>query len=633
MARPTVRSRLRARLQAELDGQRARLQAELDGQRAAFQAGPGRIVTYRNEGAAPDPDTDAGFRWAMGHSPEGWPEGLPLPLTAADALAAFERSIDAMADQIAADIQHAAELLVRPELLARALRWDGLAERWPIAAPFSVAEMERRWPPTAAGWVARRNLGGVTVAPPVAHKERPGIDTNARAHEWFRGWPGEAAPSHVAAWARDAFNGIAPDMGDRLAASADAGDVMALLLVDEDRKGRARVIPAGGIALLYLAESACRMDTGPFHLAPISVDKPAVRAMTALVGAHPNRHERGTHEVRPDDDDRPTRLYFTWEDGTEAQLELGLYENMGPLEAVGRRYGRASVRDLLTLYFCTFAARQPAGEVFWWWMDEHLELAKLPDTKDNRARLRGWLERMSRTKLVAHYEAGKPLTGPLVTVALDDGDAFKLHLHPALFRGVETELGLGTYWWPTPRSLLAQPADGSAGEVHLLAPVLGQLWRADLPRRRDGGPVAKIGADRLAQRLGINRRKDRNRDTEAARKLRLTLEAGKDAGLVGEWRIEGGDLETGTGTIYATPGAASLAVVSQKPASLPRPPWLPSTGAELRAWLVQKGLPSAEAGDLLGVSASTLRNWTSRGTRPLPKKARAALRAAVWLDL
>jgi hypothetical protein len=625
MARSTLKSRLRNRLRLELEGQRA-----------AYQRGPETIIVYRNEGTPPAPDTTAALLWASGHAPEGWPEGLPLPLTAGEAIAAFDRSIGAMAEQIAADIRHAADLLVRPELVDRALRWEGLTERWPLSGtPFSAPEAKRLSGEAAAGWAARRALGSSAVTAIDIHKERPGLDVEARAMEWFRGWPGEAAPSLVAEWARDAFNGIAPGMGDELADSADAGRIAGLILMDNDDHGMPRGIPAGGIALLYLAESACRMDTGPFDIAPISVDRPAMRTMTALAGAHPGRHEkRAGAEVRPDDDDRPTRLFFTWDDRTEVQLELGLYDDMAPLEAIGRRYGDAAVRDLLTLYFCTFAARRPAGEVFWWWIDEHLELNGLPDTKDNRRRLREWLTRMTKTKLVAHYGSGPPLTGPLVSVVLSDGDSFKIHLHPALFRGVETAEGVGSHWWPVPRSVLALPADGTAGKVHVLAPVLGQQWRQDLVKnkKREGGPLAFMRADTLTERLGIHRRKDRKNDTKAARKLRVTMEAGVAGGLIGKWWVERGDLESGTGIVYSTPGPESMGVVSSRPARLPRPPRLPDTGAELRSWLSHRGLSSKAGAELLGVAASALRNWTARGSRPLPKKARAAIRLALWTD-
>ena len=365
---------------------------------------------------------------------------------------------------------------------------------------------------------------------------------------------------------------------------------------------------------------AGRIEPAAPTVALVSVERAPVRMMTSLVGAHP--------AVR-DDKAEVVGLEFRWEDGS--QLEFAL-DSPGQcvLSAIENKYGSGAVRDLLVLYLLTWTARAPAGESLWWWPDEHLETIGLARSAENRRRLLAWLDRMSRSRLRAVYRKGKPLVGPLVTVSLTDTRAYRLHLHPALYQGVTKHNGKrGKWWWPVPMAVLRRPADRSAGRIHALAPVLGQLWRIDLGRanRGDREPEARIGVERLAEVLNVRGRTRKGRDNRAAGTLRRTLQAAKECDLIGSWRVERGDLDRLTGTLTARPGATSLTAALDK---LDRPAWIPATGRELSKWTDSLGLASADLGDALNRPAATVRSWRRYGDRPLPAQVRGALRELLW---
>jgi hypothetical protein len=531
--------------------------------------------------------------------PESYPADLRPPFTVDQALDAFRAGLDSFAAALAADVEYWAGELVKPELRKAVTGRAELVDRWPI--------LDADEPGRALAYAARQAL-------------------------LWRPQAGEVAPLDAAEWARPALNRLYPAKGDRPA----VGDVLltrvrergVFLVGLTDDNGR--YLPSSGIALLFLLESECRIDSNPFDMTLISVDKPAVETMSGLAGSNPRIFDGGKAvPVRyPDDDDSPCRIEIEWEDGS--QLELDLYGDTPTLAAVGKKYGDAAVRDLLALVALTWAGGKKANEPLWWWPDEHLELVGLSNSRENRKRLTTWLNRMKRARLSAHFRKGPPSVGPLVNVIELAGPATLVLLHSGLYRGVATETGMGTYWWAMPTKVLAEPVDS---KVHVLAPVLGQLWRQAIRGHKATIPRAQIGTGRLMERLAIRRQQDRARDPKAADKIRKTLEAGKRSGLVGDWWIDGGDLEHGTGTIYATPGQPTLDVLptaSSRGARVNRPAWLPSTGAELRGWIQQKGLSSAEAARQLSSTAATVRGWTSRGDRPLPPKARKALRALLW---
>ena len=362
----------------------------------------------------------------------------------------------------------------------------------------------------------------------------------------------------------------------------------------------------------------------------VSAERAPTRAMSALTGAHPETV--GGTLRGPTGADDPDQLLFSWPDTQPLQLLMpGLADKgrRGLLAGVGQAHGDAAVRDLLALCFFSWAARASAGQAFWWWPSEHLELVGLrPRCRDTRRRLRRRIARFRQTDLTAHHATGPPLVGPLVAELLSDGQARLLHIHPAFVKGVTGFDGrAGGYWWALPLQLLRMPANRTAGRVHLLGPLLAHSWRAAL--RHGGGdsdpPEARFRAERLADLLGLQTVRSR-----AATTLKISLDSAAASGLVGEWWARGpGDLARLGGTVHATPGAGALNVLRTR--QVARPAWIPATGEELEAWIRDSGATSASAAKLLGTTGGSLRRVVStHRERPLPSPVRDLLRRHLW---
>lgn len=383
------------------------------------------------------------------------------------------------------------------------------------------------------------------------------------------------------------------------------------------------------VALLYKIERLLEfIAPSPPRVALVAVDRPPVRTMTGMVGSNWNLLESDSEIALVSSENDPTdpiKLEFRWKDGTQLELPIAP-DNAGPFLAVAHKYGVASVRNLLVLSGLTWAARASAEQSFWWWPEEHLELANLKDNKDNRKSLIEWIQTMTQAQLIAHYSTGAPICGPLITVSLTDGDAYRLHLHPALFRGVTNEDGRpGKYWWPMPLELLKLPADRTAGKIHILAVLFGSFWRASLP-----DPVARINSGRLVEYLAIRSRDDRELDRRAAKTLQRTLEAGQKCGLIGDWDFQQGSIERLSATVVAQPGKSALDIL--KTSNIPKPAWLPATGKDLERWMQASDVTSFQASEILSIPDSTLRRLRSYKERPLPTRVRQAFRSYLWKE-
>jgi len=207
----------------------------------------------------------------------------------------------------------------------------------------------------------------------------------------------------------------------------------------------------------------------------------------------------------------------------------------------------------------------------------------------------------------------------------------ELRRHTGPARSVTSEKGdPGNYWWAMPTELLRLPTNRPGGKVHVLAPVLAQKWRTAWGKRKHPGalPEARMGVELLADTLAVQGARRRH-DPRVADTLRAALEAGQACGLVGDWRVERGELEQLTGTIYATPGRQAPEVLQTR--SMPKPAWIPATGAELAQWFSVHGLTRAAAAELLGIPAGTLcRVPNTHRDRPLPPRVRTAIRRYLW---
>jgi len=539
----------------------------------------------------------------------------PHPTTMAEALAIIDDGADRLVEATALELQQSAELLIpddnaRTAVLAHPPVLDG----WP-------------WEHTPAGMVLHAILAQIP------HTEGGGLLLGEL--------PGKAASADVAEWARDAVNGMFADypdipddvrLGDALvrrssvAGFSNLGSYLCGWIYLDNWPGP--WLPLRGMALLYLAWQAVRLGIPASPtVGLVSVETAPARLVTSMVGADA-RELSGNAEIWTDEAE-PTRLIFEWHDGEQLELDYA-GPDANPLVRIAARYGIAAVRDLLGLYLFTWAARAPAGDSLWWWPDEHLALTGLAQGKDGRRRLRTWLSRMKQTRLKVHYATGNPLSGPVVTESATDGSAYRLHLHPALYRGVANEEGRpGKYWWPVSVNLLRLPADRSAGKVHVLAVVLGQQWRGELRKTPDAPPVARINVARLAEKLAIRPQGGRNLERRAADTLRATLDAGKEGGLVGDYRVERGSLDALSGVLVVTPGEEAMRI--REEGVIPKAAWLPATGGDVAEWLRRMALTKAAAGDRLGIPGPTLRRVCStHRNRPLPPKVRAAFRRALW---
>lgn len=554
-------------------------------------------------------------------SNRSFPDGLKLTppvATIDDAFQLLHDSIGPITTEAAQQITACARTFIDPKLLEAALRQDLLTSCWP-------------WPRAGNATNTTQAMTALYCLRVASLTDEHGAQTDKPLLTTLRGeWPPDVLPLDVAQWAKETLNQTSPSgkAGDlllRLASDGlqlvDPGD----LTLDHDTYVD---LQATGLALLYLAEHRAKLAVpAPFQMSLVAVDPPPVRTITSLGGTHPQTLSDSAKLFFQDPND-PTRLDFTWDDGS--QLELELYPaSCGPLVAVSYKYGIAAVRDILALYAFTWAARANARESLWWWPDEHLELVGLANSKDNRKRLKTWLDAMTRCQLTVRYKTGSPLTGPLVSVIATDGSAHSIHLHPALYRGVTGDDGRwSNKWWPVPMALLRMPADHSAGKIHVLAPVLGSMWRASLAKGNPH-PVARIGTKRLAKYLASGYRIDRDCDPIAAKRVEKTLEAGKQAGFINDWKVERGSLDRFTGVLVATPGKQATEVLDT--GDIPKPAWIPQTGNDLKRWMHALGISSVEASTLLGIPDRTLRRARSDyGDRPLPPRIRKALRTYLW---
>ena len=394
--------------------------------------------------------------------------------------------------------------------------------------------------------------------------------------------------------------------------------------------GKASTAPIAGLALLYLSLENDRFGRGEQpDMFLISVGKPMAKTVTGLVGSKYKAEEeevwQNKNRRRRSEADPPLELQFTWDTG--GQITFPFYEGGGPFLAISQQYGPAYVRDLFALFFFTWAQKKKAGENIWWWPHEHVERCNLRDKhakRDATARL----EKLSRVHLKALYKTGSPLEGPLVTMGMRRDKARSLHLHSALYRGVTNIDGsLGSYFWALPIKLLQLPANEKSTHVHVLSFAAAELWRArGLPQ--DGEPsTARIKVDKLAKKIGINKRGDRRVDNQQANVLKAALEQGKALG-VWNWSHKGGKFEAFEGTIELTAGKETSELVKSR--FIQRPPLIPTTGDDLALWIQGTGETLASLAEKLRIAESTLRRVRKFGVRPLPEKTRDALRAFLW---
>jgi hypothetical protein len=539
------------------------------------------------------------------------------------AIAAVERDAEHLVASTADELRAVAEALVAPEFLDAVMRREEVARLWPWGC---AAESHARTSDDIPGCVALTELRD-RCPEPLEAEDGP-------TRDWWRAY-GDESPANLRRWAASRLNEDA---------DPDAGPPGLVTPPALKRLPDGTAIEWVHVAILYHAERAVQAVTPQRLFAPaLDVQRSTVRTFTSLGGAHPELlAKEGAASLsrrRQGDEEGPELIVFRWDDGTKQQLDLPLDDDLGtsPLLLVGRHYGPSVVRELLGLY--SFAwANQADATAFWWFPDEHLRLVGLEDTKDNRRSLGERMTLLHRTRLEAHYSDGKPLIGPLVSLALTDGTARKVGIHPALYRGVRASDGKrGEYFWPIPLDLLKLHAKGENGRVHTLAVVAGMLFRANLRERAVESPRIRVG--RLAEHLAVQGRKGesarRLRDERMGETLKSTLDAGVACDLLGSYHLEIdgrksplASLANPEAVVVFTPGREARAIIAT--GRHPYPTYCPATGEELVRWLAHSGQSASEAARWLGLPAHAVQRASAYGARPLPTRVRGALRARLW---
>ena len=232
-----------------------------------------------------------------------WPDGVPLPLHAGEALAILEDKLPSMAAEVANHVDRAVDALVAPELQRAVLARSRVVEQWPWpTGDRDVIEDPngRRWlgPVGNPGWVVLEQItrenpswshsGGThfvmrTTGPVEVVQRTALIRVDDPQHGQVIGrmrWPGEVAPLSVATWARDGMNRLAADAGDKQVQMVERGDLpFSLVWLDESE--RRMLLPAYGIALLYLAEHEVRKGLRRRAL-PVPAGKPHHDLITGM---------------------------------------------------------------------------------------------------------------------------------------------------------------------------------------------------------------------------------------------------------------------------------------------------------------------------------------------------------------
>ena len=404
-----------------------------------------------------------------------------------------------------------------------------------------------------------------------------------------------------------------------------------------------RDLPAIGVAWLHAAEIAIESGTPrPLTGGLVAVDRIPRHVTAAIAGGEPRAFTGATSTVtrvpHEDASRAPIRWDFKWDNGDSAVLDLPFEGDRPILSEVARQYGPDAVRHLGAMYLFAWLARTNAGQPFWWWPDEHLDVLNLVSTESQAQLVKlasdpregtSLLARLHRTTITTHYRDRQKISAPILGITAWESasgrspGAVSIAFHPAMYEGITSETGdAGNYFWPVPLKLLQRKANAGS-VVHVLPSVLGGMWRMDLrDAKAEGRPCrARKHAGDLVSVLGIRGRGDSRRtDERTAATLRQTLDDARTLGLILDWRVTGGQLDDLSGIVEATasPNMPQL------------PPRLPATGDDVAAWLERAGWSQRTAAAHLDVQQRTISRGIERQNRPIPSELRRAFRRFLW---
>lgn len=391
-------------------------------------------------------------------------------------------------------------------------------------------------------------------------------------------------------------------------------------------RGPPFVASLGALSLLYRAEQqVAHIAPAPPTYGILDVGTTTARTLTSLGGGDvrgcPGKGEDIGLEWGT------ASLVFKWGKGQKDQLELPWDSDLleTPFRYIGERFGKSAVRDLLAVYIFLWASRTRAKEGLWWWPQEHLERCDLKNTKENRRRLAAVFDNLHQAELTVRFPEGEYLKGPILATVERSREARLIRLHSALYSGVRDEEGsMGNRWWWCPQEVLKQ--ENIAGVM--TAPAFGYLFRGTLGEGRVRGP-ARERVGRLAQRLAIRWRNNRQTDGQVGERVRTALEAGVAAGTLGRYTVEGAITHRDS-VVSAWPGEGALQCLERR--GLARVAPLPATGADVADWIKRGGESVTSAAELLDVNPRTLRRAIRGGNAPIPYGLRSKFRAFLWRD-
>lgn len=610
----------------------ARVAAIVD---AARKLPPDRVLVrrapawYYTPGLEPSDEEQAQYRaestgdmrafGASAHaSQDGWPAGLPLPLTVADALAEVERCAAELVETTVAEVERCAELadpLLRAAVLARRAVVDG----WPLTAsdPAKKALSELLAAIGRPVWEGQPGDPGPVWARP------PGRPV----------WPAAAAPLDVAEWAAPGLNRVQRGLGDEL--TRDAREMGQLSSWAWDGKR----YPAAGLALLFLAEREVREG---LRRPAVAIDAGKAHH-DLLTGWRGVPRDGVRHRAAPGPLAELGGRVELMLPGHPVQLTLPMAELVGVSEGAVRLLrelrGAKGIRHWCALQRLFSVEGGRAGWVRWT-LDEHLAAMGYRKTgradPKVRAEAVAEVETLTRMELVIYGTSNDVrYRAPLLVVgsrferlagAAWNLEGMELRINDLLYSGVrDSKTGeLGTNWWPVPVEL-AQIDHARHPYAHALGLLLAVRFRWDAG---DGRACTRLTGRKLLDLAGIPY-KDR-RAAEAWSKLQRELAELVARGMLAEVRWVG-DAWSLDGTCCLSPAAWVEDRTARQLTSTERPVVdLPLTGAELRTWRTAKVWSRRELARRLDLAPGTIDAAEAKPETELGPKVTAAL--AGWRD-
>lgn len=385
--------------------------------------------------------------------------------------------------------------------------------------------------------------------------------------------------------------------------------------------------PAGGLALLYLAERAVDQDRRRPVLA-VDAGRPHNELLTGWGGIWKEAHRTRGHKPRVKEE--PGKAWFELlGPGLSTQLALPFDEyppHAQVVQAIKRMCDWEGLRNWAALLrlFSVEGGRQ--GWIRWR-LDEHLEaLGYAPSRRrqpETRIKAAGMVKLFTELELVEMLDGQERERRPLVLVGSRyerlRGSRWKLEgmelqANPLLYRGVRNlDTGkLGCHWFPTVPEV-AQLDHRRYAPALMMGVILPIRWRWDVGERDHlalkGGNLLKLAC------IPFNKRKP----ARAWDKLERNL-----AKLGGIDALEGWEADDGGRDLEAVyrlwPPAWAMDRISRGvPVIEPRLVELPKTGAELRAWREKRGWTQKQLAEALGVNRSTVIRAEKGGGNALPR--------------